>query len=165
MLNAAMRQLGASKDQNSVVNVWISPDAHYAFVEFRSVEEATFALNQLNGYQVGGYVLRLGRTKGNLGLFGNEVTTQGNPFIGTLGSSSLPVLGSTAATAEPLSDVVMVANLPSLLDEGHIKELFTPFGEVRNCCLFSFNFHSSFSLVESLQLDQIGHRPRTIGGF
>lgn len=157
--NAAMKQYGLSKDNsNSVVTSWISPDGHYAFVEMRSIDEATAALANLNGIQIGAYSLKIGRPKGYTanpppaGLSSaNPVTAVGQQIFpgnsimptigvpGTISSSSssmaLPVISLTSPApptlSEPLSNVIMVSNLPSLIGEQQIKELFTPFGEVR----------------------------------
>lgn len=139
-LNAAMKQIGVGKDQGSVVTAWISPDAHYAFVEFRTVEEANAALNHLNGIQVGNYSLRFGRTKGYAGSVNteNSVNSSHLSSLSTLASGLLhPVSSAPTVTAvpsiiaEPLSDVIMVTNIPPVLDEQQVKDLFTPFGEVR----------------------------------
>jgi len=139
-LNAAMKQIGVGKDQGSVVTAWISPDAHYAFVEFRTVEEANAALNHLNGIQVGNYSLRFGRTKGYAGSVNteNSVNSSHLSSLSTLASGLLhPVSSAPTVTAvpsiiaEPLSDVIMVTNIPPVLDEQQVKDLFTPFGELK----------------------------------
>eukprot|EP01071_Lankesteria_metandrocarpae_P002376 Lankesteria_metandrocarpae@DN2281_c0_g1_i1.p1 len=45
-----------------VVKSWISTDGHFAFVEFRTMEEASLGM-QLNGLNCLGYSLRIGRPK------------------------------------------------------------------------------------------------------
>ncbi len=35
-----------------IIGAWIAPDGHYAFVEFRTPEEATKGLNSLQGGNV-----------------------------------------------------------------------------------------------------------------
>ena len=41
IINEAMQNLGVLEEQgNPVVSTWISSDSHYAFVEFRTAEEA-----------------------------------------------------------------------------------------------------------------------------
>ena len=83
-LNAAMVQLGiAANPQGSVVSAWVSGDGHYAFVEFRSVEECNAALTYLNGLQVGAHQLRVGRPKS----FGSM---QQQPMVGGGGIGSMP---------------------------------------------------------------------------
>ncbi len=64
-INAIMKQLGLSTSPvGCVVTAWISTDGHYAFVEFRTVEETLSALQYLNGLQVGAHTLKVGRPKG-----------------------------------------------------------------------------------------------------
>eukprot|EP00922_Rhytidocystis_sp_ex-Travisia-forbesii_P063341 GHVS01094247.1.p1 GENE.GHVS01094247.1~~GHVS01094247.1.p1 ORF type:complete len:428 (+),score=89.16 GHVS01094247.1:79-1284(+) len=46
----------------SIIKVWISTDSHYAFVEFRTVQEASNAM-RLNGLSCLGIALRIGRPK------------------------------------------------------------------------------------------------------
>lgn len=153
-LNAAMKQLGLAKDLSSVVTAWVSPDGHYAFVELRSVEEATAALSYLNGIQVGVYSLKIGRPKGyNGGSSSVLVPMQASlptPTTGPLGLTGLANGGSYAnpllstpsfsmggsLPGEALSNVIMVTNLPALISEEQIKELFVPFGEV--CSFYNY---------------------------
>ncbi|KAF8819841.1 splicing factor U2AF protein [Cardiosporidium cionae] len=62
-LNAAMSALKATTmPGNSCTKAWISTDGHYAFVEFRTMEEASNGM-QLNGLNCLGYSLRIGRPK------------------------------------------------------------------------------------------------------
>lgn len=156
-LNSAMKQLGLAKDLSSVITAWVSPDGHYAFVELRSVEEATAALTYLNGVQVGVYSLKIGRPKGyNGGSSSILVPMQASataPTTGPLGLAGLangistnPLLSTTSLSSfnnsmssEPLSNVIMVSNLPALISEDQIKELFTPFGEVSFALLIFSN--------------------------
>jgi hypothetical protein len=51
---------------NPIINTWLSSDAHYAFCEFRTIEECNAALN-LNGISVGPTQLRIGRPKNYTG--------------------------------------------------------------------------------------------------
>jgi hypothetical protein len=60
MLNTALKkmEINCDSDGDSIVSAWISPDGvgHYAFVEFRTAQEATAGL-ALNGASLYGYVL------------------------------------------------------------------------------------------------------------
>lgn len=47
---------------NPVVSTWISSDSHYAFVEFRTAEEANHGF-QLQGMNIQGYEIKIGRPK------------------------------------------------------------------------------------------------------
>ena len=68
-LGAAIQQLKLNiTPGNPILNTWLSPDTHYAFCEFRTIEECNNALN-LNGITVGNVQLKIGRPKnyqGNL---------------------------------------------------------------------------------------------------
>ena len=48
---------------DSIVGAWISPDGHYAFVEFRTVNEATNGLIALGNVAIYGKTLKVGRPK------------------------------------------------------------------------------------------------------
>ena len=59
MLNTALKKMDINTDLDgdSIVSAWVSPDGvgHYAFVEFRTAQEATQGL-ALNGASLYGYV-------------------------------------------------------------------------------------------------------------
>lgn len=62
-LNAALISIKASPwPGNPIVRAWTASDSHFAFAEFRTIEEATVGL-QLNGLNCLGYSLRIGRPK------------------------------------------------------------------------------------------------------
>eukprot|EP00922_Rhytidocystis_sp_ex-Travisia-forbesii_P063340 GHVS01094246.1.p1 GENE.GHVS01094246.1~~GHVS01094246.1.p1 ORF type:complete len:566 (+),score=98.77 GHVS01094246.1:118-1815(+) len=62
-MNSAMLALkGNTMPGPSVIKVWISTDSHYAFVELRTIQEASNAM-QLNGLSCLGIALRIGRPK------------------------------------------------------------------------------------------------------
>jgi splicing factor U2AF 65 kDa subunit len=136
-----------------VASVWISTDGHYAFVEMRTVEEASSALNHLGGMSIGGFQLRVGRPKTNS-------TTQAMTTIGNLplGVGSLFAAGGTSVrTGGPIEvkDVIMVSNLPYVIDESQVRELLEPFGEVQPPHP-TFRFSSLFiALSLSFLLSQI----------
>ena len=69
MLNLTLQTLKPddfSKEQ-PVIGAWVSPDGHYAFVEFRTAEEATKGF-VLNGFKIMGVPLKIGRPKTYQGL-------------------------------------------------------------------------------------------------
>ena len=69
MLNLTLQTLKSddfSKEQ-PVIGAWVSPDGHYAFVEFRTAEEATKGFI-LNGFKIMGVPLKIGRPKTYQGL-------------------------------------------------------------------------------------------------
>jgi hypothetical protein len=67
IINEAMGSLGVLEDSgNPVVSTWISSDGHYAFVEFRTAEEANLGF-QLQGMNIQGYEIKIGRPKAYTG--------------------------------------------------------------------------------------------------
>jgi splicing factor U2AF subunit len=132
-----MKQLNLTTTmQGSVVNAWISTDAHYAFVEFRSIEETLSAMTHLNGLQVGAHSLKIGRPKGYTGSgMPMDVGASFGLGIGSLGTGSLagslPVaaVGGQAASGSS-SNVIMVTNLPGSINEQQIRELLATFGGI-----------------------------------
>lgn len=133
-INSTMKKMNLtipSPFGGPVVSVWISTDGNYAFVELRTVEEASAALNHLGGVPLGGFQLRVGRPKTNS-------TAQAMNMIGALPlgvGSLLPVSGGTsvaptAAVQFDAKDVIMVSNLPDAVEESQVRELLEPFGEV-----------------------------------
>jgi RNA recognition motif-containing protein len=149
-LNASMKQIGVAKDQNSVVSVWLSTDTRYGFVEMRTVEETATALNSLDGVQIGIYTLKVGRPKGYVASNLPTLPPSSAPSssISSLASPSsssavnpvsfFPPAFASAAPSEAMSNVIMVSNLPALISDEQIRELFNPFGEVSYFYLSSF---------------------------
>lgn len=180
-LNAAMKQLGLATSQSTVISAWVSGDGHYAFTEFRTVEETNAALTYLNGLQIGAYQLRVGRPKSFgpnsamqpalMGLGGMSLLSGATPAgagglqvstlqgllgvggagtmsagIGGLGGmASLSAMTGASATSNPLlamsmavsnpgsdaSNVLMLTNLPLVITEYQVKELVSPFGQLK----------------------------------
>lgn len=94
-LNGVMKQLGLSQGaMSSVVTAWVSSDGHYAFVEFRTIEETQAALTYLNGMQIGASSLKVGRPKGYNGTASSVAvpmgTVSGVGLLGGLTMSSAP---------------------------------------------------------------------------
>ena len=139
-INSSLRQLGHNNPLGSVVTAWVSTDGHYAFIEFRTVEEATAALNHLGGVNYMGLPLRIGRPKtpgpgGGSSSSGTALVT-GVPL--GIGSFSDPVLASnlvirTADLKE--SKVFMLSNLP---DEVPKSTPSSSSSSNNNCCNSSY---------------------------
>ena len=63
VVNEAMLSLGLIEEPgNPVVSTWISSDGHYAFVEFRTAEEANHGF-KLEGMNIQGCEIKIGRPK------------------------------------------------------------------------------------------------------
>ena len=144
-LNACMAKLGFSSGFNTVVTAWISSDGHYAFVEFRTVEETNAALIHLNGMQVGAYQFKVGRPRGYTGgssavavpmasaaaastaILNASALGSNNPLLAVTGMAT-PAAPTTNNYAG--SNYLMVTNLPLEIPEEQVKDLVAAFGEV-----------------------------------
>lgn len=74
-----------------VLSAWISQDGHYAFVEFRSIEEANLAFS-LNNYPILGQNLKVGRPKTYMGLQPASATDRNT----LMGGYTLPTISAFA---------------------------------------------------------------------
>jgi RNA recognition motif-containing protein len=134
-LNAALKLLGLVQADSAVVSVTMDPLPGFLTVELRTVEEAAAAVTHLNGLQIGSETLNVGKVRGT---FENQLTLRSpkwetlnilaNSIFGSDSNMNAPALSTSS---ESLSNVIIVANLPSALQEAQIKELFGSFGEVR----------------------------------
>jgi splicing factor U2AF subunit len=140
-----MAKLGFSSGFNTVVTAWISSDGHYAFVEFRTVEETNAALIHLNGMQVGAYQFKVGRPRGYTGgssavavpmasaaaastaILNASALGSNNPLLAVTGMAT-PAAPTTNNYAG--SNYLMVTNLPLEIPEEQVKDLVAAFGEV-----------------------------------
>ena len=152
--NAAMLTLKASSiPGNPVSRAWIASDGHFAFVEFRTIEEATIGL-QLNGLNCMGYALRIGRPKtypsefstllgctsieglpGTLpclasGTVSSASHVSSNPMSAILAAQAAAVnIGFTKRSLITRPDRLVMLDLDSkLCSEEKIKEILTSFG-------------------------------------
>jgi RNA recognition motif-containing protein len=76
---------------NPVLSSWISQDGHYAFVEFRSIEEANLAFS-LNNYPILGQNLKVGRPKTYTGSQPASATERNT----LMGGYTLPTISAYA---------------------------------------------------------------------
>ena len=101
--------------QGSVVSAWISGDGHYAFVEFRTIEECNAALTYLNGLQIGSYQLRVGRPKS----FGGASVQPALMGIGGMQNAASLLSGATLGATPNLSaGAAGLGSLGSMLGVG-----------------------------------------------
>ena len=87
LLNTALKELGKEsglfQEGDPVIGAWISNDGHYAFVDFRTAEEATqgFVLQQVS---IHGNNLKVGRPKNATGPIPSpSQLLAGNPALMT----------------------------------------------------------------------------------
>ncbi|KAF4676522.1 hypothetical protein FOL47_005958 [Perkinsus chesapeaki] len=70
VLNDGLMNMGANAmPGRPIVHGWLGGDGLFAFVEFRTAEEASIALDRLNGHQLKSYgvTIKVGRPKGYMG--------------------------------------------------------------------------------------------------
>jgi hypothetical protein len=104
-VDTAMQETGLSEGAECVVEVWISPEKHFSFVELRTVQEATNALS-LNGINMFGSTLRFNRPHD----YAPETTLAGLEGGGVVVAAGLGQTGvaSVAGIAESSSALVDV---------------------------------------------------------
>jgi splicing factor U2AF subunit len=120
--NDKMREMGLAQDdkvdvqsEHPVVNVQINKEKQYAFVEFRSPEEASAAVS-FDGVTFMGQVLKIRRPKDYLGA-------------DLMGSLHVPGIVSTNVPDSP--EKIFIGGLPSYLTDDQVIELLKAFGELK----------------------------------
>ena len=82
---------------NPVVSTWISSDGHYAFVEFRTAEEANHGF-KLQGMNIQGQEIKIGRPKAYSG------TMNALGIMSSMSGSNAAILGLKGSMYHPLDD-------------------------------------------------------------
>ncbi len=91
LVNEAMLSLGVIEEPgNPVVSAWIASDGHYAFVEFRTADEANHGFN-LQGMNIQGNEIKVGRPKA---------------YSGTM--SALGIISGTGGSLNPLANAALL---------------------------------------------------------
>lgn len=116
---ALMKVNGNINPGEPVISSWISSDGHYAFIEFRSPEEANngFALNNIS---IHGHTLKVGRPNTYNGVYSS---------ISLLKNSAL-MMGDSLLNPEKHATNVLDAD-PSMFDPLAEKKMITQAGEVK----------------------------------
>lgn len=157
LLNNALQKMGINLDPpgNSIIAAWISPDNHYAFIDFRNGEEATkgFALNSV---AIHGQPLKVGRPRSY-----QQSQPFANPLTALLGSVGLPVTQIAGAGVEtnavttvkvhPPSRILVLKNMVNISELGIDEEYDEIVEDVKEEC-------SKFGTVKSIKI------PRPIFG-
>jgi len=116
----------------------------FAFVEFRTAEEAANGL-RLNGVELLGCQLKVGRPKGYTGPEGGQLALPGPGGSGQLGSmmaeagalgKGLPALPGMpgqggSAVVSAIDHRLCLINIPTFVSDERIKELLTTFGQLK----------------------------------
>lgn len=176
-LNAALKALNAnSVPGNPVTKAWISSDNHYAFVEFRNIEEATNGM-VLNGLNCLGYALRVGRPKTFPTELANFTAETANGTDSSSSDSKVPepkdnlearanavaaaeriASGSTAGAIMP--DRLCILDMPDALTEERIRELVTVFGSLR-----CFQYLKVDGNVCVLEYEDVNHQQQALSAI
>lgn len=120
--NAKMRENGFAVDKKDgaigvqapdpVVSVQVNHDKNYAFVEFRSPEEAQSAMS-FDGLAFQGQLLKIRRPKDYIGP---------ETMVGANGAGGVP----------DSPNKIFIGGLPTYLNDDQVTELLTSFGELRS---------------------------------
>mmetsp|Transcript_11014 Transcript_11014/g.18403 ORF Transcript_11014/g.18403 Transcript_11014/m.18403 type:complete len:188 (-) Transcript_11014:518-1081(-) len=144
------KDVGIFQDLDPIIGCWISGDGHYAFVDFRTTDEALqgFVLQQV---QMNGQYLKVGRPKNSSGIIplpsqllcGDPKFNASNPQSSQQQSktSSSAILVQQALKQSRMMESkkyaeikynqrLQVSNVPTNYDEKLIKELCNCFGKV-----------------------------------
>lgn len=121
--NRQMREKGFAIDNDPagvqgpdpVVSVQVNHEKSYAFVEFRSAQEATAAL-VLDGIVFQSQVLKVRRPK---------------DYIGTEHSATTHIPGVVSTNVPDTPNKIFIGGLPSYLTDVQVIELLQSFGELR----------------------------------
>ena len=145
--------LASNRSLPSVVKCALDTAKNYAFIEFRTIDEAASVLTYLNGLHTGSTQLKIGRPKNyippptgtivappmpaGLGSLLPGAGTPGLLLSQGVGGAPPPslFLPMPPPIELPATCVVMVSNFPIGLDEEQMRELVTTFGPLNafNC--------------------------------
>jgi len=122
------------KPGDSVIGVYISPERRYAFISFRSREEAIQALD-LDGINFRGQRLRLGMATHAQG----SGTTRTTPFVRPAGIKHLNVerLGIMSTQVHDGPNKLYIGSLPNALSSNQVQELLSTYGNLKAFYLFT----------------------------
>eukprot|EP01029_Cantina_marsupialis_P030436 TRINITY_DN824_c0_g1_i11.p2 TRINITY_DN824_c0_g1~~TRINITY_DN824_c0_g1_i11.p2 ORF type:complete len:312 (+),score=95.27 TRINITY_DN824_c0_g1_i11:1922-2857(+) len=166
-LGAVIVQMGANiHPGNPIVSSWLSTTNNFAFVQFRSIEE-TDNVMMLDGCQLMGQVLKIGRPKGYTG--DPRVNVSQPPTAASMGGTNVAVqnavqainAGAPAAAAVPAPEIITgpnyfllrMRNFPEAATESQIKVICEAIGALKRfevmpestglrVCLFEYLDHS-----------------------
>jgi hypothetical protein len=94
LLNAFLSSHYTDLKEDPVLSVWISSDSHYAFVEYKSAEEANKGL-ELDKITIMSQTLKVGRPKtfqGNFGMIDTNAVCNTVASL-QLGTINTPIIG------------------------------------------------------------------------
>lgn len=120
---------------DSVVGVYTNPERRYAFIQFRTPEESTQALD-LDGISFRGQRLRLGAASHSNGQGGRML---GGPVARPMNVKRLHVerLGIVSTQVPDGPHKIYIGGLPQALTDDQVKELLSTYGPLKAFFLFS----------------------------
>ena len=126
LVNHALIKVGGNINPGDpVISAWISSDGHYAFIEFRSPEEANngFALNHIS---IHGNTLKVGRPNTYNGVFSSFKMLAGSNLIMTDSmlnpeKHAQNVLDAEDMVFDPLKETKMITQLGEISEETKIN--------------------------------------------
>jgi splicing factor U2AF subunit len=137
--NAAMANANVLTSPGSpVLSATINREKAYAFIEFRSAEEASAGMS-LDGITLQGHALRVRRPKDY-----QPNVTEGMifPSLPAISSSSAPTLQHSPVMSVNLNIVstnvadtpykIFIGGLPTHLNEGEVKKILSTFGQLKS---------------------------------
>jgi len=122
------------KPGDSVIGVYVSPERRYAFISFRSREEAIQALD-LDGINFRGQRLRLGVATHAQG----SGTSRTTPFVRPAGIKHLNIerLGIMSTQVHDGPNKLYIGSLPNALSSDQVQELLSTYGHLKAFYLFT----------------------------
>ncbi|KAI8084439.1 uncharacterized protein BX664DRAFT_336995 [Halteromyces radiatus] len=117
--NEAMKQMKGS-DESFVSSVQINRDKNYAFVEFKTPEQATMAM-AFDGIQFQGQILKIRRPKDYQPPADGSGDYTGPTYTQAHGLASVP----------DSPDKIFIGGLPTYLTDDQVVELLKSFGELK----------------------------------
>lgn len=121
----------SSKDESKVLSIAVSTDRSYAFVECRSAEDASLAMN-LDGVVFEGSQLKVRRPKEyHMAITSGVLSSTGSPAAHVTGASALTSTTSAASNSQVNKRQIGISGIPDVLTAEHVKALLGLVADIR----------------------------------
>eukprot|EP00736_Rhodelphis_marinus_P014440 Rmarinus@m.6425 len=127
LFNNAMYHADCATTRDSVTSVYLNVSRRFAFIEFRTAQQATNCLC-LDGLSLQGTVLQIRRPSGYNPLTACTVVGNTEKIAPTVNPAALGVVSTVVS---PGPNKIYLGELPSDVTEDQVKELVSSFGEIR----------------------------------
>lgn len=129
------------RDSGKVLNITVSTDRSYAFVECRTAEDASLAMN-LDGVIFEGSQLKIRRPKEyHLAITSGLIGTTANVTVGNNTTNSASTATGSAVSSTPINSItanaqinkrqLIISDIPDILTAEHVKSLLSLVADVR----------------------------------